>query len=75
MKPQHENSTKSLVVAHTDTAALQVPALVLFSWSSGQIKKEIFLADCPGVHVMSQEHAPSVQVTAKLTGGWARGDG
>lgn len=75
MKPQHENSTKSLVVVLTDAAALQVPALVLFSWSSGQIKKEIFLADCPGVQVMSQEHAPPVLVTAKLTGGWARGDG
>lgn len=69
MKPQHENSTKSLIVAHMDTTASQVTALVLFSRSSGQIKKEIFLADYPGVHVRSQEHAPSVQVTAKLTGG------
>lgn len=31
--------------------------------------------DCFGVNAMSQERAPSVQVTAKLTGGWARGDG
>lgn len=82
LTPQHAFAVSSIsltvTVTHRRIAALQYcPCTHLMVKQPD--KERTFLAghftDCFGVNAMSQERAPSVQVTAKLTGGWARGDG